>query len=373
MEDLVQFEVREAGSKRIGVATLTREKALNSLRLETIDALLDNFRNWMADPDIACIVLTSITDRALCAGADITAQYHSIKDADGAYNAYGEDFFSHEYELDFMIRECEKPILAWGHNVVMGGGLGLLGGCSHRIGTAQSRIAMPEITIGLFPDAGATWFLSRMRSNLGYFIGLTGCQLGAGDAVDLGIINHVVNHEDQASILDGLATISWSGDSQANRAALTAHLAGYGAPTEDLPRNLLANEQAINDLIGEALAADDFFAVFNPGLQSMQDEWISQAAETYFAGSAVTARVFIEQMQRAKADGGMSLADMFRMELVIACQCLRHPDFPEGVRALLVDKDRNPQWSYADASSVPDDLVEAHFTPPWDANPLAHL
>lgn len=371
MDTWVEFETLEAGNrKRVGIATLKREKALNSLRLETIDLLLSGFREWIQDPEIACLVLRSNTDRAFCAGADITALYHAIREADGGANPYGEDFFAHEYELDFIIHQCRKPILAWGHQVVMGGGLGLLAGCSHRVGTPQARIAMPEITIGLFPDAGASYFLSRMRNRLGYFIGLTGCPLDAGDARDLGIIDQVLNHGDEAAVMEGLRSVEWTGGPEVDRKLLSRHLADYSIEPTGLEKNLLRHEAAISALVEDSLAADDFFDAFGTGLEGFDEPWLQQAAQTFFTGCAVTARVFVEQMQRAR---DMSLADMFRMELIIACQCLRQPDFPEGIRALLIDKDRRPRWRYRRAGEVPDDLVMAHFEAPWPKHPLAGL
>ena len=169
--EVIEFkETTAQGGLKIGFATLTREKSLNSLLLETIDRLSEQLSAWQADPEIACIVINSSSDRAFCAGADIQALYHSIIETGGGDNPYAEDFFTNEYALDHALHQCSKPVLGWGNGIVMGGGFGLLGGCSHRVGTPETRFAMPEITIGLFPDAGATWILSRMRSNIGYFI-----------------------------------------------------------------------------------------------------------------------------------------------------------------------------------------------------------
>ena len=153
--------------------------------LETIELLSDQIYAWLEDDGIKCIVLDSSSERAFCAGADITALYHNIRESDGP-SAYADNFFLHEYRLDHALHTARKPVVAWGNGIVMGGGLGLLGGCSHRIGTPTTRIAMPEITIGLFPDAGGTCFLSRLPNGLGYFAGLTGCQLSAADALGLG-------------------------------------------------------------------------------------------------------------------------------------------------------------------------------------------
>lgn len=364
MEEFASFSI----SGRIARATLTREKSLNSLTLDTINLLYENVSAWLQDDDISCIVLDSSSDRAFCAGADITRLYHEIK----AGNLdYADAFFANEYRLDHMLHQAEKPILVWGSGVVMGGGLGLFSGCSHRVGTPDNRIAMPEITIGLFPDAGGTWLLSRLPDQLGIFAGMTGCQLSAGDALELGMLDYVLDHEQKAPVLEELSTAEWSGETADNHRILSELLATFTVE-RDLPANLLAHRGAVRDLVERALASDDFFAVFESGLTDLRNEdWLATAADTYAKGSPTTARVFLEQLGRAKE---MSLADTFRMELAIACQCARRADFPEGVRALLVDKDRNPAWSYVKTGDVPESHVAAHFSPSWeDTHPLSDL
>lgn len=367
MEDLVVFELR-GGERKTAIATLTREKSLNSLTLDTINLLSEKVFDWLADDTIACIVLKSSTERAFCAGADITALYHAIRGDD---LAHPDAFFTNEYRLDHALHTAEKPILVWGGGVVMGGGLGLLAGCSHRIGTPDNRIAMPEITIGLFPDAGGTWLLSQMPDHLGVFAGLTGCQLTAGDAQQLGMLDYVLAHDQKNTVIDALEAMSWTGDAIKDR-QLLSHYLDTLVQEQELPTNLMRRRADIAGLVGRAYASDDFFDTFERGLDELPvDEWLAGAIATYRNGSPTTARVFLEQLQRAES---MTLAETFRMELVIAMQCSRHPDFPEGVRALLVDKDKNPTWAFDKTSDVPDRYVEAHFQPAWQGDhPLANL
>ena len=368
MEELVRFSL--AGpQKRVGIATLVREKPLNSLLLETIDQLAEKINVWLADDSIACIVLDSSSERAFCAGADITVMYRAIKDAPGGASRHAEAFFLHEYQLDYALHTAKKPIVVWGNGIVIGGGLGLLGGCSHRIGTPTTRIAMPEITIGLFPDAGGTKFLSSMPDNLGLFAGLTGIHLSASDGLELGLLDFIIEPEKKDAILDGIANLPWKFDEQENAQLVTALLEQHLA-SKSVPMNLVSHRERISRLMQSCLEADNFFAVFE-GIEALGDEKLDAAMSTYRKGSPTTARIFVEQMRRAK---GMSLADMFRMELVIAYQCIRHADFLEGVRALLIDKDRNPQWTYKSALDVPDSHVEEHFTLSWSGvHPLAAL
>ena len=365
MEKVIEFS--RLGS-RIGRATLVREKSLNSLTLEMINRLFAQIEDWIDDDDIACIVLDSSSDRAFCAGADITALYHAIKSDD---LAHADAFFTNEYRLDFMLHKTEKPVLIWGNGVVMGGGLGLLSGCSHRVGTPDNRIAMPEITIGLFPDAGATWVLSGLPDKLGTFVGMTGCQLSAGDALELGILDYVIEHEKKTEVINSVEALVWTNDASGNSMMLSELLKQF-AIKESLPHQLLKHRSAIVGLIERASDDDDFFDVFEAGMSTFEiDEWLVGAIETYQRGSATTARIFHEQLQRAP---DMTLADTLRMELDIAGQCVRHPDFSEGVRALLVDKDRRPAWQFASTKEVPQSYVEEHFRSPWSGDhPLADL
>lgn len=367
MEELVRFN-RAGPTQQVAIATLVREKPLNSLLLETIDRLAEHINAWLADDGVACIVLDSSSERAFCAGADITALYRTIKEADGGASPYAEAFFLNEYKLDYALHTASKPIVVWGNGVVMGGGLGLMGGCSHRIGTPTTRIAMPEVTIGLFPDAGGTKFLSDL-GHLGLFAGLTGMQLSAGDGVGLGLLDVIVDPAKKNDIFDGLTSLQWTPDQGKNHRIVTELLDRFRL-SGSVPGNLLPHRERISKLMQTCLDADDFFAVFD-SVKAFGDEKLDAALATYRKGCPTTARIFVEQMQRTS---GMSLADMFRMELVIAYQCIRHADFPEGIRALLIDKDRNPKWTYRSAREVPDNHIAAHFIPAWPGeHPLKML
>ena len=370
MDSLVEFEYLGA-DEAIAVARMVREKPLNSLLLDTVNQLAEKIYAWLDDDNIACIILDSSSEKAFCAGADITALYHSIKESAGADYPYAESFFLNEYKLDYAIHTATKPVIAWGNGIVMGGGLGLLGGCSHRVGTPATRIAMPEITIGLFPDAGGTYFLSKLPDHLGIFAGLTGCMLSSGDAIALDLLDVVVAQGDKQAIIAKLAEQSWTHDPALNAKTITHILSGF-AVGETLPTNLMNHREVISEFIQSCLDAKNFFDAFDSGLSALLvDEWFAGAVETYQRGSPTTARIFLEQIQRSK---GMSLEEMFQMELVIAYQCIRHPDFLEGVRALLVDKDKNPAWVYPSAADVPEEYLDEHFQPVWEGvHPLSEL
>ncbi|MGK0463502.1 MAG: enoyl-CoA hydratase/carnithine racemase, partial [Candidatus Azotimanducaceae bacterium] len=156
MSDVVLFETRAlTDGKQVAVVTLNAPKTLNSLSLEMIDLMLPQLIAWQDDPQIALVLFLSEGDRAFSAGGDIQNLYHDMVEHPGGPCPYCDAFFEREYRLDYLIQTYSKPTVVWGHGIVMGGGLGVMSACSHRVGTETTRIAMPEITIGLFPDAGA--------------------------------------------------------------------------------------------------------------------------------------------------------------------------------------------------------------------------
>src|SRR5690606_3190798 len=192
-EHAVLFEERAAGGgKRIAFAQLNAEKSLNALNQTMIDLLRPRLAAWAEDPAIACVVLSGSGDKAFCAGGDIIGLYRAMREHPGGPNPLVERFFETEYRLDYQIHTYPKPILCWGHGIVMGGGLGLMAGASHRVATERSRIAMPELGIGFFRDVGASWFLNRMPGRLGLYLGLTGSTLNATDALYAGLADYFV-------------------------------------------------------------------------------------------------------------------------------------------------------------------------------------
>jgi len=369
-EKLVEFET--LGTRQsVAVARLVRKQRLNSLLLETINQLKNQLQTWLADDQIKCIVLDSSDSRAFCAGADITVLRQSIIDNNDKPNTYAQDFFTNEYRLDHMLHTAQKPIVVWGQGIVMGGGLGLMNGCSHRIGTPSTKLAMPEITIGLFPDAGGTELLSSLPRSVGLFAGLTGCQLGAGDALQLGLLDHVVDSESKGDIFNAIEDIDWLNDAHDNANLLSILLTTFECDHE-LPEPMLLAADEFEQLIPSSTDAHEFFHQFENSVdQKWSNEWLATSTGNYKNGSPLTGRIFFEQMSRAN---GMSLEDMFRMELNIAMQCIQQPDFVEGVRALLIDKDKNPKWSFDSAVDIPGDLVAQHFEHDWSGpHPLSDL
>ena len=373
MTDVLLFETvpGQLGCK-LGLVTLNAPATLNSLSLEMIDLLVPQLNAWREDDAIVMVIFQSSNDKAFSAGGDIQALYQSMMAHPGGPNPYAEAFFEREYRLDYLIHTYPKPTLVWAHGIVMGGGLGIMGGCSHRIGTPSTRLALPEITIGLFPDAGATWFLSQMPRHWAYFMAWTGCQLNAQDGLVVGLIDHLLDYTEQAAILECLTNEVWSADGEANKLRLSQILQNAASDAKDFPPSqLIAHEARIMAVMDQVLASEKPVSAFFTAVDDFADDkFLARAANGIKRGSPTTAHIIHEQLKRAN---GMSLRQTFELELIIAVQCSRHPDFAEGVRALLIDKDNQPQWQFGSIDSVPSDWLQEHFTPPWDVNPLADL
>ncbi len=359
-------ELEAAAGKKIGVATLNAEKSLNSLNLQMIDLLQERFSAWEVDDAIACVFLQGAGDKAFCAGGDVVALH-------GGSAAYGEEvpndycvnFFAREYALDYHMHTFKKPIILWGHGIVMGGGLGLMDAASHRVATETNRMAMPEVTIGLYPDVGGTWFLNHAPGNTGLFLGLTGANINAADAKFVGLADRLVANEYRANVLADLQAADWTVDSEA---VVNKVLRAYEAKSQDkMPEpNVRPNYDLINQLCDGDSAAEVCQQILD---YQTEDKWLSRAIDTLRNGCPITPHLVIAQMREGAHKG---LADVFRMELIMSRHCAAKGHFKEGVRALLIDKDRQPNWQHKNIADVTAAEV-AEFFIPFDDDPLSHL
>ena len=365
-------EATTTGGWKIGFARLNAERVLNALSLDMIRLLDPQLRAWAEDDAVVCVVLEGAGEKAFCAGGDIRTLYDAMRAHPGdAANPHALAFFSEEYRLDYRIHRYPKPILVWGSGIVMGGGLGLLAGASHRVVTEISRIAMPEISIGLFPDVGGTWFLHRMPRRAGLFAALTGVSLNARDALYVGLADHLLLAAEREALFDRLSKAQWQGTPGPDRALLTQLLNDFPAAQSVAPGGNVERHAATI----EAMCADDSLSdvIARITAQAAQDAWLKRGAATLKAGSPTTTALIWELAHRA---AGMSPADVFRLELTVALQCCAHPDFAEGVRALLIDKDNQPRWTPAALREVTPHWVAEHFAQPaWPSgvSPLSDL
>lgn len=370
--DVVQYqELTAQNGKKIGVATLNSEKSLNALSLPMVESLLPQLQAWQADNSISMVLLQGAGDKAFCAGGDIRDLYKAMLAEPGTYAPYVEEFFTKEYTLDYLIHTFGKPVLVWGNGIVMGGGLGLMAGASHRVVTATSRIAMPEMAIGLYPDVGASWFLNRMPAGCGLFLGLTGASINAADAKFIGLADNFLLHERKAALLEKLLTVKWGDTVALNHQKLSDVLrAEEDQCRTQMPLSNIRPHQG--DI--ESLAKPDQLATVIDAINRMQgeDKWLQKAKESLAYGSPITAHIVFELLKLGQSK---ILADSFRLELGLSVQCGKLGEFTEGVRALLMDKDLTPNWQYKTVSDVPQSVIDELFRSPWSANehPLREL
>ncbi|MBZ9538361.1 enoyl-CoA hydratase/isomerase family protein [Modicisalibacter tunisiensis] len=364
-EPLVRFtELAGRDGARIGRATLNAPRSLNALSLEMIETLTARLETWEQDPGIAAVWLDGAGDKAFCAGGDVIALYRAMTDAEqGA--AFATTYFTAEYRLDYRLHTFTKPLIAWGDGIVMGGGLGLLAGAGERVVSEASRLAMPEITIGLYPDVGASWFFNHMPSGIGRYLGLTGAQLNARDALLLGLADRCIPGDRQEAVLAALQAADLARPAEAVAEVLARFEARETAPQSPVLAHL-DRLQAMTQVADVATAVERILA------DTSDDPWPAANRERLAGGCPITAHLVWEMQARHRHT---SLADALRDELNLSVQCARHADLAEGVRALLVDKDKQPRWSHRDVASVPRRDVEAFLAPLWPAreHPLQDL
>ncbi|WP_028696731.1 enoyl-CoA hydratase/isomerase family protein [Pseudomonas cremoricolorata] len=352
----------------IGVATLDAPNTLNALTLGMIETLDQQLRAWADDPNVVCVLLRGNGSKAFCAGGDVRSLATACHRQPGCVPAEAARFFAAEYTLDYHLHTYRKPLLCWAHGHVLGGGMGLLQGAGVRIVTPGSRLAMPEISIGLYPDVGASRFLGRLPGKLGLFLALTGAPINARDALDLGLADRVWADDKQAELLDDLLQVNWQEQTALQLNSLLR--TGHRCASAQLP---VAQWLPRRGLIDELLDVSDAPSAWRAlaGLRHHPDPLLAAAGEQLQRGCPLTAHLIWEQLQRARH---LSLSQTLQMDYALSLNCCRHPEFAEGVRARLIDKDHAPRWHWPDAAQVPAAVVEAHFSKVWEGrHPLADL
>ena len=349
---------------RIGCITLNRPKALNALSLDMVRALTRALLDWQANPQVLAVAVRGTGKEgpfgAFSAGGDIRFFHQAATAGDASLG----DFFTEEYRLNHLIHTYSKPYIAFMDGIVMGGGMGISQGASVRVVTERTKMAMPETHIGLFPDVGGGYFLSRCPGRLGEYLGLTGQMLNGAQAVAAKLADIALPSGMLEPIWQTLISSPFENAESVERWVL----AQAGAMT---PEKLTPQPQ-IDEVFGLPSVADMLTR-----LESSSDEWSQKTAHTLRHRSPLMLHVVLEQIRRARQ---MSLADDLRLErdMVHHCFHLRavaDSDTVEGIRALAIDKDHSPQWKPARVEEV--DLSEAarFFVSPWpsDHHPLRDL
>lgn len=335
----------------MGLAVLSRPERINALNLEMLQPLEDALLRWETDPGVACVVVRGEGERGFCAGGDVRTICEKLAEEGPAY---GEAAFSAEYRIDHRIHGFQKPVVTLGHGAVMGAGLGLFVAGGLRILAPGSRLAMPEVGIGLFPDCAASYFFGRLPDGIGRFLALTGSTFGAEDACALGLADRIVAQRDWPEVEEQLAAGISLGTIAKQLAAEPAF-----APLE-------ARRERVR-----AIAQSDDFATAPAWRDAGSDPWFAQAEEGMRKACPTSLRIADEALRRgARA----SLADCFRQDLTLVVQCMARRNFTEGVRARLIDRDHEARWDPPELADVDPEEVRAHFEPPWPgAHPLAGL
>lgn len=335
----------------LGHITLNRPQALNALTQEMVDEITRLMVAWEADDGIGAVLIDGAGDRAFCAGGDVILLHDSGKAGDRR----AETFWRTEYALNDLIHRYSKPYITLIDGFVMGGGVGLSVHGQFRVAGDATVFAMPETGIGYFPDVGGTYFLPRLGLDVGQWLGLTGARLKTAGALELGVANLYVQSEKHGQLITALSAAALDGSDAAVNAVLNAFQAP-GPMDADMPAALAAFNEADVPSILRAL-------------DGMSGEWAAKQAESIRAKSPLAMAVTHAAIARG---AGLSFRDAMAHELDLSLNFLKTQDFYEGIRAQLIDKDRNPKWSHDDVSAVTEAQV-ARVLAPSGAKPLEFL
>lgn len=331
----------------LGIITLNRPRALNTLSLAMYRIFDPQLVAWGAESEVEALLVRGAGDRAFCAGGDVRAIYDA-RQQQGAGD-YKADFFREEYCLIQRVHRFPKPYIALVDGITMGGGCGISINGSHRIATERTVFAMPEVHIGLFPDVGASRFLNLCPGRIGRYLALTGARVRAADALYCGFATHYVPHERLAQLTDALAALDWrEGERLRQVEATIARFAGDPGPAS-LPTLRSEIDRCFGgasvEAIVEALAAEPA-------------DWARQALAQMERASPLSLKITLHQLELGR---GMSLEEALALEYRMTQHVMQGHDFFEGIRALLVDKDNAPRWQHRSLAEVGEAEVAGYF------------
>jgi enoyl-CoA hydratase len=327
---------------RAGHISLNRPKALHALTLDMCHAMSAALGQWAEDDAVEAVLLDHAEGRGFCAGGDINLLRDSALN-DGGIS--GRKFFHDEYQLNHLMFAYSKPIVAFMVGVTMCGGVGISQPARFRVATEHTRFAMPETGIGLFPDVGGGWYLSRLAGRLGQFLALTGARLDGAECLWAGLATHYLPSEKLA-------------EAKARIAEHPDRIAGILSELSVTPPPARIEENV--DRIAHHFRSDRLEEIL-ASLEADDGEWAMKELATLHSKSPQTCKVALRQL--AEAEKLDDFADEMRMEYRIASRVLLRPDFAEGVRAVIVDKTGDPKWNPATPEGVTDELIDAIFTP----------
>jgi enoyl-CoA hydratase/carnithine racemase len=356
------IQIKIAG--HIGIITLDRPKALNSLSLAMIRSLTQTLNAWRDDTSIKAVLIKSSSEKAFCAGGDIRFFYDAGRAAPAGGSALLEDFFTEEYALNHLIHHYPKPYIAVMDGVVMGGGMGIAqsGEANQlRIVTERTKMAMPEVNIGLFPDVGGSYFLPRTPGQIGMYLGITGETINAADALYAGLADVYLPGAQVARLPDVIALATDPREAIREFAAPFQSGLSALAGTLQMQRAFIDRHFA-HDSVADILASintdDDPFAVKTAAILAKRSPLMMCVTFTLL-----------------KCGAELDVADCLRLERTLVRRAFEGEEILEGVRALVIDKDNAPDWKPAKIEDVTPEMVARFFESPWPAyaHPLRSL
>jgi enoyl-CoA hydratase/carnithine racemase len=345
MSDIL-FEIKEGDFGQFGFITLNRPKALNALTADMLIAMSKKLQEWADDNSIVAVIVNSNSEKAFCAGGDVVSLYKNGRQ----HKEKAMDFFWHEYRLNHLIHHYPKPYIPILNGITMGGGVGvsLHGNCP--VATENFSFAMPETGIGFFPDVGGSFLLANRKDSSGYYLGLTGSRISVSDTYYYGLTPHVIKNDDINSLVDALL----HSDLTENPVTRVHQL--FNEYTFDADESSLKLQAS---LMRSAFSKDSVSDIVT-ALESDGSEWAVKTLKTLSHKSPLSLAVTFEQLRRAKT---LDMGQCMQMEYRMVSRFIDGDDFYEGVRALLIDKDKSPKWSHSSIAEVKADEVGAYFAP----------
>ena len=326
---------------KVGRIRLNRPQAIHALNHPMCSAMIAALARWRTDAEVQAVLIDHVEGRGFCAGGDVRALAESAAGDGAAARA----FFHEEYRLNHLLFSYAKPTVAFMDGITMGGGVGISQPCRFRVATELTRFAMPESGIGLFPDVGGGWYLSRLPGRVGQWLALTGARIDGPECLYLGLATHYVP---SAALEDVKARIAEHPD----RIAGILGQASVTAPPAKIADNLpLINKLFASDRLEEIVAA----------LEADPSEWAASELATLRAKSPTTCKVSLREL--AEGARMADFADEMRQEYALAAHIIQRGDFAEGVRAVLIDKDNAPRWNPATPEAVTDHMIDTIFAP----------
>jgi enoyl-CoA hydratase len=336
---------------KVGRLRLNRPQAIHALSHDMCSAMIEALLGWVNDSSLKAVMIDHAEGRGFCAGGDVRV----LAESGAGDGEVARAFFHEEYRLNHLLFSYRKKTVAFMDGITMGGGVGISMPCTYRVATENTRFAMPETAIGLFPDVGGGWYLSRLPGRVGQFLALTGARLDGAECHYLGLATHYIPQEALADVKEQIAA-------RPERIEGILGTASVTPPAARIADNLVPiNKAFASDRLEEILQA----------LENDPSEWATTEVGTLSSKSPQACKVSLRLL--AQGAGMQDFADEMRQEYAVAARVVQRPDFAEGVRAVLIDKDNKPNWDPARPEDVTDQMLNTIFAALPDGEEWAPL